>query len=244
MKQKRTLVFGDIHGGLRALQQLFERAKITTEDRLIFLGDYVDGWSEAAATIQFLIEIEEKQECIFIRGNHDLWCGRWLELGASNPVWEEHGGKSTKASYLETGYIINEEHKLFFQDLKNYHIDENNNLFLHAGFTSIHGVGKEEYESNYYFDRTLWETVLVIDETVSKDSILYPKRLKHYNEIFVGHTPTTNYKEELPMHKANVWNIDTGAAFMGKLTCLDIETKEFWQSDVVQTLYPNERGRN
>jgi serine/threonine protein phosphatase 1 len=46
--KKRTLVFGDIHGGLRALQQLFERAKITADDRLIFLGDYVDGWSESA----------------------------------------------------------------------------------------------------------------------------------------------------------------------------------------------------
>ena len=68
MKQKRTLVFGDIHGGLRALQQLFERAKITTDDQLIFLGDYVDGWSESSETVQFLIEIAEKQECIFIKG--------------------------------------------------------------------------------------------------------------------------------------------------------------------------------
>lgn len=76
MKQKRTLVFGDIHGGLKALEQLFERVKITIDDTLIFLGDYVDGWSESAETVQFLIEVAEKQECIFIKGNHDLWCGR------------------------------------------------------------------------------------------------------------------------------------------------------------------------
>ena len=51
----RTLVIGDIHGGLRALHQIFERAQITTEDHLIFLGDYVDGWSESPAVLDFLI---------------------------------------------------------------------------------------------------------------------------------------------------------------------------------------------
>lgn len=43
----RILVIGDIHGGLKAINQVFERAKVTTDDRLIFLGDYVDGWSES-----------------------------------------------------------------------------------------------------------------------------------------------------------------------------------------------------
>jgi hypothetical protein len=33
----RTLVIGDIHGGLRALHQILERAKVTTKDTLIFL---------------------------------------------------------------------------------------------------------------------------------------------------------------------------------------------------------------
>jgi predicted phosphodiesterase len=38
----RTLVIGDIHGGLRALHQIMDRAKVTTDDTLISLGDYVD----------------------------------------------------------------------------------------------------------------------------------------------------------------------------------------------------------
>ncbi|MBP1223281.1 putative phosphodiesterase [Flavobacterium sp. 1355] len=45
---KRTLVFGDIHGGLKALIQLLEKIVLNQNDRLIFLGDYVDGWSESA----------------------------------------------------------------------------------------------------------------------------------------------------------------------------------------------------
>jgi serine/threonine protein phosphatase 1 len=48
----------------------------------------------------------------------------------------------------------------------------------------------------------------------------------------------------MPMQAANVWNVDTGAAFLGRLTAMDIESKIFWQSDLVYTLYPGERGRN
>jgi serine/threonine protein phosphatase 1 len=244
MKHNRTLVFGDIHGGLKALVQLLERAHFTENDKLIFLGDYVDGWSESAQVIEFLIHLAKQNECIFIRGNHDLWCGRWLDLGASNPVWEEHGGRSTKESYLISGLLTSQAHKKFFDELVNYYIDDQKRLFIHAGYTSIHGVSKEEYESNYYFDRTLWEMAVTIDKRIKKESFLFPKRLKHYHEIYVGHTPTINYKKDIPMQGCNVWNIDTGAAFTGKLTCLDIDTKLFFQSDKLIDLYTNEKGRN
>ncbi|MGH2665520.1 metallophosphoesterase family protein [Flavobacterium sp.] len=241
---KRTLVIGDIHGGLKALTQVLERANVTLDDTLVFLGDYVDGWSESAQTIEYLLKLAEKQECIFIRGNHDLWCGRWLELGASNPVWEENGGKETKQSYLATGLLTDKEHIVFFNQLKDYYIDGQNRLFIHAGYTSIHGVGNEEYPSNYYFDRTLWEMALVMDDRVEKHSSFFPKRLMHYKEIFLGHTPTVNFGKDIPMHAINIWNVDTGAGFKGKLSCLDIETKQFWQSDSLPTIYTNEKGRN
>ena len=64
---KRTFVIGDIHGGLKALLQVLNKLEVKEEDTLIFVGDYVDGWSEAAQVIQFLIELSEKVKCIFIR---------------------------------------------------------------------------------------------------------------------------------------------------------------------------------
>jgi len=70
---KRTFVIGDIHGGLKALLQVLNKLEVKEEDSLIFVGDYVDGWSEAAQVIQFLIELSEKVNCIFIKGNHDVW---------------------------------------------------------------------------------------------------------------------------------------------------------------------------
>lgn len=241
---KRTLVFGDIHGGLRALEQLLERVSPEKEDTLIFLGDYVDGWSESAQTIEYLIQLRAKYNCIFIQGNHDLWCGRWLSLGVSNPVWEENGGKATIQSYIQTGLLASMEHKEFYQNLQEYHIDNENRLYIHAGFTSMHGVEKEENRLDFCFDRTLWEMALTMDKRIKKDSKLFPKRLLHYHEVYIGHTPTLNYDIDIPMQGCNVWNVDTGAGFSGKLTCMDVATKEFWQSDTVQSLYPNELGRN
>ena len=67
----RTLVIGDIHGGLRALHQVLERAKVTPSDQLIFLGDYVDGWSQSPQVIDLLIEMKKTHNILCIKGNHD-----------------------------------------------------------------------------------------------------------------------------------------------------------------------------
>ena len=240
----RTIAIGDIHGGLKALIQLLNKLEIKDDDALIFMGDYVDGWSESAQVIQFLIDLSEKITCTFIKGNHDVWCENWLREDDVNPTWYIHGGKETMESYAGFSSEEKKKHLLFFENLKMYHLDDKNRLFLHAGFTSMHGVEREVYKETLYFDRTLWEMALALDKNIFKDSSLYPKRLKHYHEIYIGHTPTTNFNVDKPMQAANVWNIDTGAAFKGKIAGMDIDTKVFLQSDAVYTLYPDEKGRN
>jgi serine/threonine protein phosphatase 1 len=239
-----TYVIGDIHGGLRGLKELIEQAKPTKEDTLIFLGDYVDGWSESAQVIDYLMELEKLHNTIFILGNHDVYCLEWLKTGNAKPTWLNHGGVATMKSYLN----IEEERKLelinFYERLKNFYVDSNNNLFIHAGFTSMHGPEQEFHPSMYNWDRTLWEMAVTMDKLIKKDSKLFPKRLLLYNEIYIGHTPTLNYDIEVPMQGCNVWNIDTGAGFHGKLTMLNIHTKAFYQSEFLQKLYPDEKGRN
>ncbi|ALJ05068.1 metallophosphatase [Pseudalgibacter alginicilyticus] len=240
----RVFAIGDIHGGLKALIQVLNKMEVTEEDTLIFVGDYVDGWSESAQVVQFLIELSEKIKCVFIKGNHDVWCQEWLKSEKVDLTWYMHGGKETMESYVGFSDVEKKAHFQFFNSMPLYYLDDENRLFLHAGFTSMHGVEKEVFETTFYFDRTLWEMVLTMDKTLTEDSEIYPKRLKHYKEIFIGHTPTTNFNSELPMRAANVWNIDTGAAFRGKLTGLEINTKKIYQSDNLPLLYPNEKGRN
>ncbi len=240
----RTLVIGDIHGALRALEQVIAKAQVKENDRLVFLGDFVDGWSQSFEVIQYLLTLRLKTPCVFIKGNHDLWCQQWLKNNIAGETWLYSGGKATLASYLHRSAAEKYMHLEFFRELQNYYIDEENRLYIHAGFSSQHGPYKEHYSSNYSWDRTLWEMALCIDKTLKEDSLFYPKRLKLFHEIFIGHTPTLRYGCFEPMNAANVWNLDTGAAFHGRLSMLDVGTKQFWQSDVVQNLYPEERGRN
>ncbi len=240
----RTLVVGDIHGGLKGVQQALERCRPKATDTFVFLGDYVDGWSENAETIHFLIEFSKNQNCIFLRGNHDELCYHYLKDGIANDMWLHHGGISTQKSYAEINAAEKAAHLEFFEALVNYHIDDENRLYVHAGFTNLHGPQFEYYPNMVYWDRTLWEMACAIAPELDRNDAFYPPRLKLFDEIFIGHTPVTRMDRTVPTRRANVWNIDTGAAFKGPLSIIDVQTKEVWQSDPLYTLYPVEKGRN
>jgi serine/threonine protein phosphatase 1 len=260
-RPKRTFVVGDIHGALKALQQCILRSKYNQdEDQLIFLGDYIDGWSDNAKTIEFLYWFAQGavHKPIFLKGNHDQWVNTWLNRGAANPVWIQNGGKNTIRDYIRSALVATRRHREFFENLEPYHIDSYNRGYVHAGFCSPAGLGKDFCESEYAWDRTLWTDAMNAHGTVASER----QRCFKHTEIFIGHTPTQNYnykhkspelksRQELlgkpidvPMNRLNVWNVDTGAGWPnGKLTIMDTNTKEFWQSDNVSKLYPNENPR-
>ncbi|WP_347373553.1 metallophosphoesterase family protein [Aequorivita sp. Q41] len=240
----KTVVIGDIHGGYKALKQLLESNNLPENTNYIFLGDYVDGWSESAEVITYLIAFSKNNNCVFLRGNHDELLYNFLKFGDKNPVWIKHGGETSIKSYAKLSEAEKQLHLQFFENLVNYHIDSANRLFVHAGFTNQLGPEHEYYANMVYWDRTLWEMVCALDPSISMDDDTYPKRLKLFNEIFIGHTPVTRLGKDKPLNIANVWNVDTGAAFKGKLAMLDVDTKETWQSEPVYKLYSNEKGRN
>ena len=161
-----------------------------------------------------------------------------------NMTWYKHGGEATVLAYSKVDTRKKLEHIAFLQSLENYYLDQENRLFLHAGFTNMNGVHHEYFPKLYYWDRTLWETALALDKTLKADDLSFPKRFTLYKEIYIGHTPVTQIGKTVPVQRSVVWNIDTGAAFKGPLTILDVDTKEFWQSEPLSELYPNEKGRN
>ncbi|KIX20599.1 metallophosphatase [Flavobacterium sp. 316] len=240
----QKFVIGDIHGGLKALIQVLKKIKISEKDLLIFLGDYVDGWSESPEVINYLITLKNKYNCIFIKGNHDDLLLNYLKTKSFNKEWLIHGGSSTIKAYEKINQDIINKHISFLESLKEYFIDEDNRLYIHAGFTNQKGVEYEYFKPSFYWDRTLWETAISLNPNISFDDILYPNRLKIYKEIYIGHTPVTKINKTTPHQASSVWNVDTGAAFTGSLSILNVDTKEFWQSDSLPLLYPNEKGRN
>lgn len=240
----KTWVIGDIHGGLRALTQVLDRAPIEAKDHFIFLGDYVDGWSDNLNTLDFLMEFSEQFKCTFLRGNHDDLLLRYLTQQDDNPMWLAHGGAATKKNYDSASDAIIKKHIQFLKTLQFYHIDDENRLFVHAGFSNVKGPQYEYFKVMVYWDRSLWELAQCVDPTLTPEDSNYPNRLKLFHEIYIGHTPVSKTEKCNPKKCTNVWNLDTGAAYKGALTLMNIDTKEVWQSDPVHRLYPSEKGRN
>ncbi|MEQ8905235.1 metallophosphoesterase [Ekhidna sp.] len=227
----RTLVMGDIHGNLKALEQCLERCRFDLEnDKLIQLGDVCDRHPDTALVVEKLIKIPN---LIAIRGNHDPWLEEWLRSEEVNPAWPDNGGISTIQSYIQAGDKIDRsKHLAFLENQVDFHVDEENRVFIHAGFTNPKGPAFEQPSSNCYWDRSLWLTSMKARITGQQ-----PDLLNAFNEIYIGHTPTIKWQQDTPMQAFNVWNLDTGAGWHGKLTVMDINTKEYWQSDAAGLLY-------
>lgn len=249
----KTFVIGDIHGGYKALLQCLERSGFNEkEDVLISLGDICDGWSEVYECVEKLLKLNT----ILIRGNHDDWFCEFLTTGSHGSAWMQ-GGDGTLKSYckaLNKKYFHNvsdilpfdipETHVNFFlKQQKPFYIDTNNNLFVHGGFNRHFDINDKIYNSEdiLMWDRDLWLNALSYKEMNGEYKF---KMFNKFKEVFIGHTSTINWKTDKPMKAANIWNLDTGGGFNGKLTIMNVDTKEYWQSDLLTELYPDEKGRN
>lgn len=235
----RTLVMGDTHGALRAFDQCLGRSGYNPKiDQLIMLADYVDGWPEVYQLVNRLIDLQEQCqergwiEPIYLRGNHDQWLQEYLTTGIVDPNWVRNGGQSTLDSYRNQ---FVDKHEKFFKYLHNYYVDEENRAYVHAGYLNIKGLGHDA-EDVYYWDRSLFNNTFTM--------LRKPQRLNAHKEVYIGHTATTFNNTDKPIIKHNLFNIDTGAGWYGKLTIMDVDTKEYWQSDNSQDLYPGVRPRD
>lgn len=237
----KTFAIGDIHGGYRALKQCLERSKFNyKKDRLICLGDVADGWSEVYECIEELLKINN---LVYIIGNHDSWLMEWLTFGATPHIWTSQGGQASIDSYMRLldsqRLNIMKAHLDFLNKGVYYFIDEKNRAYVHGGFDWHYPI---EETNNYdlTWDRHMWITANMWHNNKNDKD----RKMGTYDEIFIGHTSTSYYDKELkPMRACNVWNLDQGGGFEGKLTIMDVDTKEYFQSDVVKTLYPEDKGR-
>lgn len=231
MSKGRTLVLGDIHGAYRQLIQCFERSNFDFEnDTLIQLGDICDGNQPYIyECVELLLSVKN---LIQIRGNHDDWFITWLNTGRHPAGWLQ-GGWSTMESYIKHAKRssinpgdIPETHVKFFEGMHDRYVDEKNRLFIHGGFDRNFKLWQQD-RNEYWWNRSLFEKAM---STKGKTKL---KTADNFSEIFIGHTTTLCWNTTLPIYAGNlIWNIDTGAGSdTGKLTVMDVDTKEYWQSD-------------
>lgn len=219
----RTFVLGDIHGALPQLDQVLERSGIDPKnDRLIQIGDICDRGL-------FSYEVVEKlklfSHLILIEGNHDTWLKAYMNgtIGEEYQSWLTYGGKEALNSYKRNKQEPS-VHKEFYDQQLPYFIDEQNRCFVHAGFHRSFPIKGQPLEF-ITFDREMANEMLRAPE----DKVL--KTADRFSHIFIGHTPTTNFGIYTPITRAGVTNIDTGCGKGFRLTIMDTDSMEYWQSD-------------
>ncbi len=224
----KRYILGDPHGAHKAMLQCFERSGFNyKKDELIVLGDVCDGWPEVKECIDELLKVKN---LIYILGNHDKWTLEWM-TALKKPEWVEQGGWNTVRSYIP------EKHLNLLSYARSWHTDEKtNSLFVHGGIDPTKSMEKQT------LDTCLWDRDLLSNARF-KHNQKPDYKYAGFDHIFVGHTTTLHFKSLTPVHFCNVWGLDTGAGWGGKLTIMDRDTKEYWQSDFSADLYPDVKGR-
>jgi serine/threonine protein phosphatase 1 len=243
-----TYVMGDIHGEFESLKQCLVKSNFHySMDTLIQLGDVVDGGKNAFECVEELLKIKN---LIAIKGNHEDWLLDFIRTGFNPSAWA-YGGISTIESYsskagktpvnrkTRQGYktSLNPDdiplsHRHFFENQQLYYIDKNNNCFVHAGFNPYQSL-QQQPASIFYWDRILWQSAMNWQmKPKINDNIAPFETVTKFNTIFLGHTNTMRWGIDKPLKAANIYNLDTGGSKGGRLTIMDVDSKEFWQSEL------------
>jgi serine/threonine protein phosphatase 1 len=229
----RIYAIGDIHGRFDLLEPLISaitidlgnaRPERTVE---IFVGDYVDRGPQSREVIEWLTTTPPlTDERICLLGNHEEWLLRALDDVSAMPDWLFNGGGETLKSYgvksegLGGERMLVELQRAFREALPPAHhvfisalprtVDFDPYLFVHAGIRPGVPIDAQDPED------LIWIRRPFLDSSADFGRI-----------VVHGHTPTSR-----PDIRPNRINIDTGAVFQGRLTCLVLEgrTQRFFQT--------------
>jgi serine/threonine protein phosphatase 1 len=219
---------GDIHGELEKLEGLLDLLPLEPEDRLVFLGDYVDRGPDSAGVVSRLLELAREFPCKFLLGNHESMFLDFLGWeGASyfgGDAFLLNGGARTLSSYgffgqkenEPTSFVLPPDHDAFYRALELQHL-EGGYLFVHAGLGE---KGLDQGDLHYALRRSRPQDLLWNRTTCD-----LPHQLGI--TIIYGHTPRADFGVR--------WNepfsigIDTGATYGGPLTAIRLPDEKLFQ---------------
>lgn len=209
------IAIGDIHGCPKSLDALLHRIDPSSDDHLLFVGDYIDRGPDSKKVIDRLLELREEVECTFLRGNHESMMVEYLDSGTFD-LWRMNGGVSTLQSYKRDGKAeinIPRAHAEFVRETKLHHETENY-LFVHAGLKPDLTI--EENLERHGEDVLLWER-----GHLNASEVAWEK------PVVCGHTPRPD-----PVDRKKLVLIDTGCVYhmqpgMGRLTAVHLPERRF-----------------
>ena len=223
---RRLYVFGDLHGRLDLLRNLRESIRddlrnFPIEDCLVIgLGDYIDRGPESRQVIDALSSNFFGCSAVFVRGNHEQMLADFLEDPARiGPNWFHYGAVETLRSYTAEANSLLSTAKIDYSAIRDKlarAMPPTHLLFLQRLPTS--------YEiGSYYFAHAGARASVPLDKQVQQDLLWirsgFADRDDKFAKIIVhGHTPV-----DQPYFGEFRINLDTGAYFTNRLTCLVLE---------------------
>ncbi len=212
----RTLALGDVHGCLTALDALLALVAPAPEDRLIALGDYVDRGPDSRGVLERLIALYDQGRLVPLRGNHDEMMVDAL-LGQERGLWLAVGGVETLHSYGIAPYeIIDGEHvparhrQFLEKDCRDWY-ETDTHIYVHA--TVLPDVPLPEQDGFVLRWQKLREPIAHCSGKT----------------LVCGHTRQRN---GVPLDMGTTICIDTSVYDSeGWLTCLHVESGNYWQAN-------------
>jgi len=249
MSKGRTLVCSNINNSYSGLKQVLDRSEYNeNEDTIIFMGDYVDYHSEPLETLELLYALMiRNSRNIFLKGDHDDDLQCYMVDGIEPMHWYGSGGAVTKKAIDK---LKNDEDRFdrirsFLSKLKPFYMPpDTNDLFIHGGYRNARGPGYEIKESTLYNDVTLWSKGVswanINKNKKEGDKDPFPRLTSLYDRIITSHVDLlNNHKKLRPCKAANVFNLNTGARGLGRISMINLNTTDFWQSDNMNEIYKN-----
>jgi serine/threonine protein phosphatase 1 len=215
----RTLAIGDIHGCHTALTTLLKSLELRPDDKLVFLGDYIDRGPASRQVIDTMLELKKSSSPVFLRGNHEVMMLESRKDSLKGNIWRSNGGLEALESYgagfsKRWSSAIPKEHWNFVESTERF-FETDTQIFVHACLDPD------------------------LDMVDQPDWLLYWKfldRLKPHKsgkQIICGHTPQRSGKIK---NLGFALCIDTAPVTGGWLTALDVNVGNYWQA--------NERGQS
>lgn len=210
----RILAIGDIHGCMTALEALIECVGLQSDDLLITLGDYVDRGPQSRQVLDWLIDKHQQGRLVPLRGNHDWMMSHARHDNGSRNGWISFGGVQTLLSYGDEGIIgtledVPESHWQFIDQTCLRYYETDRHFFVHATVEPAKPLSEQTDQWLY------WEKFRNPGPHCS-------------GKIMVcGHTAQ---KSGVPLNIGHAICLDTWIYGTGWLTCLDVETGQYWQS--------------
>lgn len=241
----RRIAISDIHGCVNTFRVLLEeQIRLTRQDELYLLGDYVDRGPDSKGILDLILSMQhDGYQLHCLMGNHEaMMLNAWKDEEDVS-IWMQNGGRTTLESFgVEDVEEIADKYFFLLRNFR-YFIEVDNYILVHAGL-NFKSFGVND-ETNF-----LWKVTQPFKDFKSMMWIRdwYPDLDKEWlrdRVIIHGHTPMGEdqiWRMFYGLYEFPVIDIDNGCFVnfqdgMGQLCAFDMTNRRLYFQPNIEREY-------